>query len=218
MYETLSVARLKKQNYPLSNDPQSNIASLRRIELLILPCAVFALFLNERLETLQSLWTFGSLLEAVAIVPQVYLVSKSKLVDSIVVSYVACLGLYRGCYLTHWLYAHLGRQERLARVEVASSIVQLVLYCDFFARNLPIMKQKDRAAGLYVVGNGPGKRPVAALQIVVDREKPLEEPVVVRPVAEEAKGRGVTPLVAVTMHEGLATVEEKVCVFLQSMS
>lgn len=82
-----------------------------------------------------------------AIVPQVYLVSKAKQVESIVVSYIACMGLYRGCYLMHWAYLYY-KQQQLEEIAIASSIVQLIFYVDFFARNLPIIKPKHRSTDL----------------------------------------------------------------------
>lgn len=109
---------------------------------MILPCAVFALFLNKAFETVEVFCTFSVYLESVAIVPQVYLVSKAKQVESVVVSYVSCLGLYQGCYIMHWLYAYLRQSPNASfeNIAVASGIVQLIFYCDFFARNLPILK------------------------------------------------------------------------------
>jgi ER lumen protein retaining receptor len=118
-----------------------------RMELLILPCAVLGLFLTQRLETIEVFWTFSIFLEAVSIIPQVYMVSKSKQVESTVVSYISCLGLYRGFYLMHWLYTYL-KLDFSRKVSVASGIIQLIFYCDFFARNLPIFKPKNHLGGL----------------------------------------------------------------------
>ncbi|XP_011496833.1 PREDICTED: ER lumen protein-retaining receptor 1-A-like [Ceratosolen solmsi marchali] len=117
-----------------------------RMELLILPCAVLGLFLTEYLDTMEVFWTFSVFLEAVSIVPQVYMVSKSKQVESTVVSYISCLGLYRGCYLMHWLYTYL-KLGFFRKMSVATGIIQLIFYCDFFARNLPILKQKNNGKG-----------------------------------------------------------------------
>ncbi|XP_014220519.1 ER lumen protein-retaining receptor 3-like isoform X3 [Trichogramma pretiosum] len=116
-----------------------------RMELLMLPCAVFSLFLSERFETVAVLQTFGLFLQSVAIVPQVYLVSKRKQVEAVVVSYVACLGLHLGCYISHWLYVYV-KLSQVDRIAVSSGIVQLLFYCDFFARNLPILKAKRSLA------------------------------------------------------------------------
>lgn len=123
-----------------------------RIELLILPCAVFSLFMNDHFETVEVLQTFSIYLEAVAIIPQVYLVSKTKQIESIVVSYVACLGLYRGCYLMHYLYAYY-KQDSFERIAIASALVQLIFYCDFFGRNLPILKPKNSTMSRGAVAN-----------------------------------------------------------------
>ncbi|OXU24138.1 hypothetical protein TSAR_007768 [Trichomalopsis sarcophagae] len=115
-----------------------------RIELLILPCAVFALFLNKAFETIEVFWAFSVYLEALAIIPQVYLISKSKEADSVVMSYISCLGLYRGCYVLHWLYAYKNSMDiPLEQIAVASGVVQLIFYFDITVRNLPILKPKQ---------------------------------------------------------------------------
>lgn len=101
--------------------------------------------MNDSFETVEVLQTFSLYLEALAIIPQVYLVSKTKQIESIVVSYVACLGLYRGCYLMHYLYAYY-KQDSFERIAIASALVQLIFYCDFFGRNLPILKPKNSSA------------------------------------------------------------------------
>ncbi|KAJ8682705.1 hypothetical protein QAD02_018497 [Eretmocerus hayati] len=112
-----------------------------RIELLLVPCALFAPFTSSSFESWIVLKTFSEQLEALAILPQVYLVSKGKQIDSIVVSYVACLGLHRGFYLSHHIFAYI-RMGELDKMAIASGLVQLVFVCDLFARNLPILKAK----------------------------------------------------------------------------
>ena len=109
--------------------------------MLILPSAAAALILSPKFETLQVLHTFGVFLQSVAIVPQVYFVSKCKQVEAVVISYISCLGLHLGFYLTNWYYIYM-KQGEIDRIIVSSGLVQLIFYCDFFARNLPILKSK----------------------------------------------------------------------------
>ncbi|XP_023245229.1 ER lumen protein-retaining receptor 3-like [Copidosoma floridanum] len=131
-----------------------------RIELLVLPSAVLALFLNNQFESFEVLRAFSAYLEAVAIVPQVYLASKTKQIESIVVSYVACLGLYEGCYVMHWLYDY-AKTRKLVNIDVACGIVQLIFYADFFARNLPILKVKGGSPRISGAGRAATSRAFA---------------------------------------------------------
>lgn len=95
-----------------------------RIEFLLLPCLVLALLINHdftvmevsagpifkhgRLVTLlntyfQVLWTFSIYLESVAILPQLFLVSKTGEAESITSHYLFALGSYRALYLLNWV-------------------------------------------------------------------------------------------------------------------
>lgn len=52
---------------------------------------------------LQILWTFSIYLESVAILPQLFLVSKTGEAESITSHYLFALGSYRGLYLLNWV-------------------------------------------------------------------------------------------------------------------
>ncbi|KAK2579065.1 hypothetical protein KPH14_002669 [Odynerus spinipes] len=49
-----------------------------RIEFLILPTFILALLINHELSVVEVLWTFSIYLESVAILPQLFLVSKTE--------------------------------------------------------------------------------------------------------------------------------------------
>eukprot|EP00850_Spirogloea_muscicola_P016295 SM000131S26725 [mRNA] locus=s131:250426:257697:+ [translate_table: standard] len=91
---------------------------------LIVPCAVLALLINNGYKPLEVLWTFSIYLEAVAILPQLVLLQRTKNVDNLTGNYVFFLG-----------YARLGflsvRSLTLGSVWI-SGIIQTALYADFF--------------------------------------------------------------------------------------
>ena len=51
----------------------------------------------------EILWTFSIYLEAVAIVPQLFLLQKTEVTDVMTWHYVFCMGLYRACYIVNWV-------------------------------------------------------------------------------------------------------------------
>ncbi|XP_058807844.1 ER lumen protein-retaining receptor 1-A-like [Phymastichus coffea] len=114
-----------------------------RIELLIIPCAMLALFLNEGFTTFQVFTAFGVYLESVAIVPQTYFISKAKQVEPIVLQYVGFLTIYRVFYLIHWIYMY-SKLHEFEDIAIATTLVQLVFYCDFFVRNFMIPNPSSR--------------------------------------------------------------------------
>ncbi|RZF35960.1 hypothetical protein LSTR_LSTR005373 [Laodelphax striatellus] len=102
-----------------------------RIEFLIAPAAVLALIVNHAFEPLEILWTFSIYLESVAILPQLFLVSKTGEAESITSHYLFMLGSYRALYIFNWIYRYYA-ENHYDLIAIVAGIVQTVLYCDFF--------------------------------------------------------------------------------------
>jgi ER lumen protein retaining receptor len=80
---------------------------------------------------LQVLWTFSIYLESVAILPQLFLVSKTGEAESITSHYLFALGSYRALYLLNWIYRYYF-ENHYDLIAIVAGVVQTVLYCDFF--------------------------------------------------------------------------------------
>ncbi|XP_011171124.1 ER lumen protein-retaining receptor [Solenopsis invicta] len=102
-----------------------------RIEFLILPAFVLALLINHEFSFVEVLWTFSIYLESVAILPQLFLVSKTGEAESITSHYLFALGSYRGLYLFNWVYRYYA-EDHYDLIAIVAGLVQTVLYCDFF--------------------------------------------------------------------------------------
>ncbi|XP_078047017.1 ER lumen protein-retaining receptor [Augochlora pura] len=102
-----------------------------RIEFLILPTLVLALLINHEFTAVEVLWTFSIYLESVAILPQLFLVSKTGEAESITSHYLFALGSYRGLYLLNWMYRYYA-ENHYDLIAIVAGLVQTVLYCDFF--------------------------------------------------------------------------------------
>ncbi|CAG0912557.1 unnamed protein product [Notodromas monacha] len=102
-----------------------------RIEFLLLPVAGLSLLINHDFSVLEILWTFSIYLESVAILPQLFMVSKTGEAESITSHYLFALGSYRALYLLNWVYRYYfeGFWDPIA---IVAGVVQTVLYCDFF--------------------------------------------------------------------------------------
>nr|GLL41991.1 ER lumen protein-retaining receptor [Ipomoea trifida] len=59
---------------------------------LILPCLLLALFINEKFTFKEVMWTFSIYLEAVAILPQLVLLQRTRNIDNLTGQYVLLLG------------------------------------------------------------------------------------------------------------------------------
>ncbi|XP_045448907.1 ER lumen protein-retaining receptor [Melitaea cinxia] len=102
-----------------------------RIEFLLIPSLILALLINREFTVLEVLWTFSIYLESVAILPQLFLVSKTGEAESITSHYLFALGSYRGLYLLNWIYRYIV-EDHYEVIAIAAGVVQTVLYCDFF--------------------------------------------------------------------------------------
>merc|ERR1711928_56866 len=102
-----------------------------RIELLLLPVAALGLLVNHEFTVLEVLWSFSIFLEAVAILPQLFMVSKTGEAESITSHDLFALGSYRGLYILNWIYRYYF-EGFFDAIAIVAGCVQTVLYCDFF--------------------------------------------------------------------------------------
>lgn len=102
-----------------------------RIEFLLVPCALLSLVVNHEFTFMEVLWTFSIYLESVAILPQLFLVSKTGEAESITSHYLFALGSYRALYLLNWVYRYVV-ESHYDLIPIFAGIVQTILYCDFF--------------------------------------------------------------------------------------
>jgi len=102
-----------------------------RIEFIVIPTAILALVLNHEFQLIEILWTFSIYLESVAILPQLFMVSKTGEAESITSHYLFALGAYRGLYILNWIYRYYA-EGFYDSIAIIAGIIQTVLYCDFF--------------------------------------------------------------------------------------
>ncbi len=79
----------------------------------------------------QILWTFSIYLESVAILPQLFMISKTGEAETITTHYLFCLGVYRTLYLFNWIWRFYF-EGFFDMIAIVAGVVQTILYCDFF--------------------------------------------------------------------------------------
>lgn len=105
-----------------------------RIRYLIVPCLVLALILHGSRGNgfiVETAWAFSQYLEAVAILPQIFLLEYTERYDALTSHYLFCLGAYRVLYLIHWI-ARYYVYRRYNAISIIAGIVQTLMYADFF--------------------------------------------------------------------------------------
>jgi len=102
-----------------------------RAEFLVVPVGGLAVLVNHELSVMEVLWTFSIYLESVAILPQLFMISKTGEAESITSHYLFALGSYRALYLFNWIYRYYG-EGFFDLIAIVAGVVQTILYCDFF--------------------------------------------------------------------------------------
>ena len=122
------------------------------VQYLLGLCALLGLLINQdHRSPFEMIWAFSIYLEAVAILPQLFLLQKQGEVENLTSHYVAALGAYRALYLLNWIYRYLTEDDYLQRIVWFAGLVQTGLYIDFF-----IHYYQSKKSGL----NRPVKLPV----------------------------------------------------------
>jgi ER lumen protein retaining receptor len=113
--------------------------------LLVIPCFLLALVLHVKFTFKEVMWTFSIYLEAVAIIPQLVMIQKTKNVDNLTGNYVFFLGAYRGLYLLNWIYRYFTDKHLQKRaITWGSGIVQTLIYADFFYYYIRSWRRNER--------------------------------------------------------------------------
>jgi ER lumen protein retaining receptor len=97
-----------------TNDPSIDTF---RVEYLVGPAFVLGLLFNYSYSITEISWAFSIFLEAVAILPQLFILQRTGEAETITTHYLAALGVYRGLYIPNWIYrCVIVNTRRLVRV------------------------------------------------------------------------------------------------------
>ncbi|CAG11414.1 unnamed protein product [Tetraodon nigroviridis] len=102
-----------------------------RVEFLVVPVGGLSVLINHDFSFMEILWTFSIYLESVAILPQLFMISKTGEAETITTHYLFCLGLYRALYIFNWVWRYYF-EGFFDMIAIVAGVVQTILYCDFF--------------------------------------------------------------------------------------
>lgn len=111
---------------------------------LILGCLGLALLVHHKFTFREVMWTFSLYLEAVAILPQLVLLQRTRNIDNLTGNYVFFLGTYRGLYMLNWVYRYLTETHYHRWLTWISGFVQTALYADFFYYYLKSWRNNEK--------------------------------------------------------------------------
>ncbi|CAI5507835.1 unnamed protein product [Closterium sp. NIES-64] len=129
--------KVVRQKYDKDHDTFRHI-------FLVVPCFVLALLVNKKFTFTEVLWAFSIYLEAVAILPQLVLLQRTKNIDNLTGNYVFFLGAYRSLYILNWIYRYMTEKHYRQWIVWISGLVQTALYADFFYYYIISWKNNQR--------------------------------------------------------------------------
>ncbi|CAA6667902.1 unnamed protein product [Spirodela intermedia] len=103
-----------------------------RHHFLVLICLLLGLLINEKFTLKEIMWAFSLYLEAVAILPQLVLLQRTKNIDNLTGQYVFLLGAYRALYIVNWIYRYFTEPHYVHWITWIAGLVQTLIYADFF--------------------------------------------------------------------------------------
>ena len=98
---------------------------------LVLGSAISALVFCHKYTFREVMWSFSIWLEAVAILPQLYILQRTGEAENITTHYIFSLGIYRALYIPNWIYRYFV-EGHFDYISVLAGIIQAVIYSDFF--------------------------------------------------------------------------------------
>ncbi|KAI0338378.1 ER lumen protein retaining receptor [Trametopsis cervina] len=119
---------LMRAKFRPTNDPSIDTF---KVEYLVGPCFLFSLVFNYSFSFTEILWSFSIFLEAVAILPQLFMLQRTGEAETITTHYLAALGAYRALYIPNWIYRYFA-EGIVDPIAVTAGLVQTALYVDFF--------------------------------------------------------------------------------------
>lgn len=103
-----------------------------QIKYLLGASAVLALFFHYKFTILELCWSFSMWLESIAILPQLFMLSRSHKTQTLTTHYIFSLGLYRALYIPNWIWRYTFEGRKLDKWSVITGVIQTLLYSDFF--------------------------------------------------------------------------------------
>ena len=100
-----------------------------RLELILIPSLVLSMIWNYEFSFMEVLWTFSIYLEAVAVLPQFWMIYKTRGADSMMRKYLTCLGLYRSFYILNWIYRYEYEGDKTRCLTETTFVFMKVFYC-----------------------------------------------------------------------------------------
>ncbi|KAF7966859.1 hypothetical protein HWV62_36721 [Athelia sp. TMB] len=96
------------------------------IVLVLVPPALLALVFNYSFSPIEILWSYSIFLEALAILPQLWMLRRTGQCEALTRYYIFCLGGYRAFYIGNWIW-RFSTEGMYDPIAISGGIVQTAL-------------------------------------------------------------------------------------------
>lgn len=101
------------------------------VRYLLIGSGILSLIFTPKYRFLEVAWSFSLWLEAVAILPQLFILQRTGEAENITSHYIFALGIYRALYIPNWIYRYFA-EGHFDYISVLAGLVQIAVYSDFF--------------------------------------------------------------------------------------
>ncbi|KII63476.1 ER lumen protein-retaining receptor [Thelohanellus kitauei] len=98
---------------------------------IIIPSVLLGLMFSRNRHVTEIFWTSSLFLESVSVLPQLFMIRKTREVDVVTSHHLFALGIYRYFYILNWFYKFLNTSD-IDVLALCCGIIQTLLYLDFF--------------------------------------------------------------------------------------
>ncbi|CAG7837275.1 unnamed protein product [Allacma fusca] len=95
--------------------------------ILIVPVTLLAFLVNYELTFTEFCWTWSIYMEAVALIPQFYMIAVTGYAANSIVVYVLIMGVYRGLHVVYWIMAFYEQPTEMDLISAISGVVETLI-------------------------------------------------------------------------------------------
>lgn len=133
---TAYIVHMIRFQEPWKSKYDSSQDAFLHLKFAVLPCfclAVLTMLVQYSFDFIEMLWTFSIYLEAIAIVPQLFMLQRFREVENLTSHYIFLMGSYRGLYIFNWVYrSYFEPYYQHNWIVYVAGVFQTILYVDFF--------------------------------------------------------------------------------------
>jgi len=111
--------------------------------VLVVPVTALSALVVHEWTAMEILWTWSIYMESVALIPQLYLIWKTKKSDHFILLYLLCMALYRGFYIFNWIYRYMD-ESYYDLIAIVAGVIETGV--GLFGLNcvLPLLAETDK--------------------------------------------------------------------------